>query len=81
MTTRRQLFSIEYHSVDKDSEGSSAYYDGEVEWCITKELRPFIEKYGYEGIKNIMAELGGVIHEMIDFDKRLLSNPEKNCST
>lgn len=76
MSTWKELFSIGFHSID-DNDGSSAYQDGEVEWCITKELRAYIEKYGWEGIKNIMAEIASVTYEIMHTQKLSSHKPEE----
>lgn len=76
MATRKQLFSIDFHSLD-DNDEDSAYRDGEVEWCITKELRTYIEKYGHEGVKNIMMEIAGVTYEIMHTLKITPFKPEE----
>ena len=60
MSARKPLLEIEYHSDDE----TGMYKVGEIDFGINGELDEYLEKYGYEGKKEIIATLGYLIFEV-----------------
>jgi hypothetical protein len=60
MSQRKPLLEIEYHSDDE----TGMYKVGEIDFGINGGLDEYLEHYGYEGKKEIVATLGYLIYEV-----------------
>ena len=54
MTQRTELLSVSYHH-DTDT---GMYRVGEIDFGIRGTLEEYIKRYGYEGVKELLATLG-----------------------
>ena len=60
MSAIKPLLEIEYHSDDE----TGMYKVGEIDFGINGGLDEYLEHYGYEGKKEIIATLGYLIFEV-----------------
>ncbi len=60
MANTKTLLTIDYHFDDE----TGMYHIGEIDFGIHGTLRGYIETYGYEGVKDILATLGHLAWEV-----------------
>ena len=60
MSERKELLSVSYHSDDD----TGMHHIGEVDFGVSRWLKPYIERYGYDGVKEILATLGHLAWEV-----------------
>lgn len=60
MAYTKKLLTVEYHYDDD----SGMYHVGEIDFGITGILPDYLEKYGEEGMQNIVVALSHLIYEV-----------------
>jgi hypothetical protein len=60
MSERKDLLSVSYHSDDD----TGMHHIGEIDFGVHSTLEPYIEQYGYEGVKEILSVLGHLAWEV-----------------
>jgi len=70
MSQREPLFEISFHTDDD----TGMYYIGEIDFSIYGTLDPFIEHFGFDGVKRISETL---IHLGYEVMKRYFEQQEK----
>lgn len=71
MAQRKNLLTVDYHYDDE----TGMYRVGEIDFGVSGNLEKYIERYGYEGVKNILATLGHLAYEV---KKTFYEQPVKN---
>lgn len=60
MSERKELLSISYHSDDD----TGMHCVGEIDFGVNARFQSYIEHYGYDGVKEILASLGHLAWEV-----------------
>lgn len=60
MSERKELLSVSYHSDDD----TGMYHIGEMDFGVSGRLESYIERYGYDGVKEILSVLGHLAWEV-----------------
>lgn len=60
MSQRKPLLEVTYHTDDD----TGMYRIGEIDFGINGGLEKYLERYGYEGKKEIVSTLGYLIYEV-----------------
>jgi hypothetical protein len=60
MSELKNLLSVNYHSDDD----TGIHHIGEIDFGVNSKIIEYIEKYGYDGVKEILANLGHLAFEV-----------------
>jgi len=73
MAQRKNLLTIDYHYDDE----TGMYRVGEIDFGVSGNIKGYLETYGADGMKNILAGLGRLSHEVISEFNEIMKEKEK----
>lgn len=75
MSSTKTLLTVDYH----DDDETGMYHIGEIDFGIHGTLRSYIQRYGYEGVKEILATLGHLAYEVKKEYYETQNNEKGDC--